>query len=90
MYLVAFLLICSGWIWFNYNQKHKKSHIILAFTAIGAPLIFHFLGLQYASFTSSQGAAFVSAFLLLVLIANSVLLIIFMVVSDAKKNRSTQ
>ncbi|WP_163527211.1 hypothetical protein [Halobacillus ihumii] len=87
LFLLALLLICGGWLWFSYNHKNEKSHLLLFIITIGAPYLNYYIGLQYAAYLGSQGAGYVTGFLTLVLFANSIIMIISIAVSTARKNR---
>ncbi|MYL31284.1 MULTISPECIES: hypothetical protein [Halobacillus] len=86
LFLTTLLLIVGSWIWFNYNLKKGISQFFLVITSIGTPFLFFYGGINYAAYISSQGAAFGSAILLYVLLANSIILMIFIAVIAIRKN----
>ncbi|WP_175989492.1 hypothetical protein [Bacillus sp. Marseille-Q1617] len=86
--LLAFFIFAGGWFVFVRNKNNRKHNWILCLIMLVIPVLFHIVGLTYASYLHDQGQAFGSAFLAFLLLINSLVMVVVSILISIKKNKS--
>jgi uncharacterized membrane protein YfcA len=88
--LLAIFIFAGGWFVYVRNKNKGRPNWILCLIMLAIPVLFHFIGLTYASYLHDQGQAFGSAYLAFLLLINSlVMLVVSILVSINKKRNAT-
>ncbi|RBP04455.1 hypothetical protein [Rossellomorea aquimaris] len=87
--LLAILIFAGGWFVFVRNKSKGKSNWILCLIMLLSPVLFHIIGLTYASYLHDQGQAFGSAYLALLLLFNSLVMLAVTILKTKKKKSTT-
>ncbi len=74
-YIVAIFLFIGSWYYYSWNRKKRKGLLPFSLIILGAPIIYHMVGLNYAAFIHSQGGALTSSFLAILLLANNLIIL---------------
>ncbi|ASF40693.1 hypothetical protein CEH05_16650 [Halobacillus halophilus] len=85
IYLLAFILLVGGWIWFIYLKEKEKQYSILIVVSMSSPFLLFSVAIKLAENTGSNSAIFSSYSLLMILIANSILLNLTIFLVSLKK-----
>ncbi|NQD68923.1 hypothetical protein HP456_23750 [Bacillus haikouensis] len=87
--LLAIFMFAGGWFVFVRNQNKGRSNWVLCIIMLVVPVLFHFIGLTYASYLHDQGQAFGSAYLAFLLLFNSLVMIgVSILISVNKKKKA--
>lgn len=83
--LLASFIFIGGWFIFVRNNCKGRSNWILCLLLVVIPVLFHMIGLAYASYLHDQGQAFGSAFLAFLLFVNSLIMLVVTLIKSIKK-----
>ncbi len=72
------------------NKQNEKSNWILCSLMLLSPVLFHMIGLAYAGYLHDQGQAFGSAYLALLLLFNSFLMLVVNIIITINNKRRTK
>ncbi|MEG9295167.1 hypothetical protein V6B33_01790 [Mangrovibacillus sp. Mu-81] len=87
--LLAIFIVTGGWFLFVRNKSKGKSNRILCLIMLVIPVLFHIIGLTYASYLHDQGQAFGSAYLALLLLFNSLIMLVVTIIKSKNKKKNT-
>ncbi|TGB03748.1 hypothetical protein [Halobacillus salinus] len=86
LYFLAFLLIGGSWFWSFYAGKEGLSSAIPVLIAIVVPFIFLLVGMNVALHSGVQRSGFVWGYLFYAVLANSLVVLVTVIVASLKKN----
>lgn len=87
LYLLAIVVVVGNWYFSYKNIRNNWSNILFLLITLVIPVLFHLGGLKYAASIHSQGAAFTSAFLAILLLLNSIVIVIVTIVYAIKNKK---
>jgi uncharacterized membrane protein YfcA len=92
LFLLAIVIFAGGWFVFVRNKNKGRHNWILCLIMLVIPVVFHFIGLIYASSLHDQGQALGSAFLAFLLLFNSLTMLVVNIIKliNKKKNTTTK
>ncbi|MCA1010641.1 hypothetical protein [Halobacillus halophilus] len=85
VYISAFILLVGGWVWFIYLKEKEKQYSILILVSMSSPFLLFSAAIKLAENTGSNSGIINSFFLLVILLANSMLLCLMIFLVSLKK-----
>ncbi|MGP4070798.1 hypothetical protein [Halobacillus sp. B29] len=85
VYLSTFVLLVGGWVWFIYLKEKEKQYSILILVSMSSPFLLFSVAIKIAENIGSNSGIISSYFLLMILIANSILLNLTIFLVSLKK-----
>ncbi|KZN99409.1 hypothetical protein A4244_18525 [Bacillus badius] len=76
LYLIAIFLCIGSWYYYSWIQKKEKGLFPFILILLAVPFLYLMVGLSIAASMYGQGGAFTSAFLAILLLANSLTILI--------------
>ncbi|MBM7583956.1 biotin transporter BioY [Bacillus pakistanensis] len=88
--ILVIFIFAGGWLLFVRNKSQGRSNWILCLIMLVIPVLFHIVGLPYASYLHDEGQAFGSAYLSFLLLFNSLIMLVVNIIKSInnKKNNT--